>query len=59
MAADIEFHLQLARISRNDNVLHIMSELGDQLIRTSVLSVRYGDFSLTPTAVIIAGCWSA
>ena len=36
----------LARISRNDNVLHIMSELGDQLIRTSVLSVRYGDFSL-------------
>ena len=32
MAADIEFHLQLARISRNDNVLHIMSELGDQLI---------------------------
>ena len=46
MASDIEFHLQLARISRNDNVLHIMSELGDQLIRTSVLSVRYGDFSL-------------
>ena len=46
MAADIEFHLQIARISRNDNVFHIMSELGDQLIRTSVLSVRYGSFSL-------------
>ncbi len=46
MAADIAFHLQIARITRNENVFRMMSDLGDQLIRTSVLSVRYGDLSL-------------
>lgn len=46
MTADIAFHLQIARIARNENVFRMMSDLGDQLIRTSVLSVQYGDLSL-------------
>lgn len=46
MAADIELHLQIARIARNENVFRMMSDLGDQLIRASILSVQYGDLSL-------------
>ena len=46
MSADIEFHLQIARITRNDKVIQIMSDLCDQLIRTSVLSVMYGDLTV-------------
>lgn len=46
MAADIEFHLQIARITRNEKVIKMMSDLGDELIRTAVLSVMYGDLAV-------------
>lgn len=46
MAADIEFHIQIARITRNEKVIRMMSDLGDELIRTAVLSVMYGDLDV-------------
>ena len=46
MTKDIEVHIQIARISKNTKVIQMISDLGDQLIRTSVLSLQYGDLPI-------------
>lgn len=46
MEKDTEFHIQIARISGNQQMIQIISALSDQMIRTSVLSVRYGNLTL-------------
>ncbi len=55
MTKDIEVHIQIARISKNTKVIQMISDLGDQLIRTSVLSLQYGDL---PIEEGICACWS-
>lgn len=46
MEKDTEFHLQIARITGNQHIINIIADLSDQMIRTSILSVRYGDLEL-------------
>lgn len=46
MEKDTEFHTQIARITRNQHMIQIISAISDQMIRTSILSVRYGNWTL-------------
>lgn len=42
MQVDTLFHQQIANITGNEQVINIVAGLGDQIVRTSVLSVKYG-----------------
>lgn len=42
MQMDTLFHQQIAIITGNEQVINIVAGLGDQIVRTSVLSVKYG-----------------
>ncbi len=42
MQMDTLFHRQIAVITENEQVINIVTGLGDQIVRTSVLSVKYG-----------------
>lgn len=46
MELDMAFHMEFARITENHNIISIMTSMSEQLLRTSILSVRYGDLSI-------------
>lgn len=46
MEKDTEFHMYMAGVTENPYVIQIISNLKDQLVRTSVLSFEYGGIPL-------------
>lgn len=42
MQMDTSFHRQIANITDNEQVINIVAGLSDQIVRTSMLSVKYG-----------------